>query len=120
VLAKNTAYRDLGSDYFTRRIDHLEMRKRHLTKLPPDPTPHTTSRGSNQSPPGSVNRRSSALSKPHPQVITVSEPSAEAARRANTGRSIPARSRSSATHNDTPKHADARPIRVHTRRGQAL
>jgi transposase len=32
VLAKNTAYRDLGSDYFTRRIDHLEMRKRHLIR----------------------------------------------------------------------------------------
>jgi transposase len=30
VLAKNTAYRDLGSDYFTRRIDSPEARKRRL------------------------------------------------------------------------------------------
>lgn len=64
--------------------------------------------------PASVNRRTTALTKPHSQVIIVSEPSAEAARRASTGRSIPARSRSSATHNDTPRHADARPISVHT------
>ncbi len=30
VLADNTAYRDLGSDYFTRRIDNPEARKRRL------------------------------------------------------------------------------------------
>ncbi len=30
VLAENTAYRDLGSDYFTRRIDNPEARKRRL------------------------------------------------------------------------------------------
>jgi hypothetical protein len=61
----------------------------------------------------SVNRRTAALSKSHSQVIIVSEPSAEAARRASTGRSIPARSRNSTPHNDTPQHADARPISVH-------
>ena len=48
-------------------------------------------------------------------VIIVSEPSAEAARRVRTDRSTPARSCSSAAHNDTPRHADARPISVHTR-----
>jgi hypothetical protein len=47
-------------------------------------------------------------------MIIVSESSTEATRPVRTGRSIPARSRSSAVHNDTPKHADARPIRVHT------
>jgi transposase len=30
VLGENTAYRDLGSDYFTRRIDNPEARKRRL------------------------------------------------------------------------------------------
>jgi hypothetical protein len=30
VLAKTTAYRDLGSDYFTRRFDNPEARKRRL------------------------------------------------------------------------------------------
>jgi hypothetical protein len=47
-------------------------------------------------------------------VLIVSEPSAEAARRVRTRRSSPVRSRSSATHNDTPRHSDARPISVHT------
>jgi len=47
-------------------------------------------------------------------MIIVSESSAEATQPVRTGRPIPARSRSSAAHNDTPKHADARPIRVHT------
>jgi hypothetical protein len=32
VLAHGTAYRDLGSDYFTRRIDHPEARKRQLIR----------------------------------------------------------------------------------------
>ncbi|MDQ3987746.1 MAG: transposase [Actinomycetota bacterium] len=30
VLAENTAYRDLGSDYFARRIDSPDARKRRL------------------------------------------------------------------------------------------
>ena len=30
VLAETTAYRDLGPDYFTRRIDNPEARKRRL------------------------------------------------------------------------------------------
>ena len=30
VLAKTTAYRDLGSDYFTHRIDNPDARKRRL------------------------------------------------------------------------------------------
>jgi transposase len=30
VLAEATAYRDLGSDYFTRRLDSPEARKRRL------------------------------------------------------------------------------------------
>jgi hypothetical protein len=30
VLAETTAYHDLGSDYFTRRIDNPEARKRRL------------------------------------------------------------------------------------------
>ena len=30
VLAETSAYRDLGSDYFTRRIDNPEARKRRL------------------------------------------------------------------------------------------
>ncbi|MDQ3887264.1 MAG: IS110 family transposase [Actinomycetota bacterium] len=32
VLAQTNAYRDLGSDYFTRRIDHPEARKRRLIR----------------------------------------------------------------------------------------
>jgi transposase len=32
VLAQNTAYRDLGSDYFTRRIDNPSTRKRRLIR----------------------------------------------------------------------------------------
>ena len=32
VLAENTAYRDLGSDYFTRRIDDPDTRKRQLIR----------------------------------------------------------------------------------------
>ena len=47
-------------------------------------------------------------------LIIVSEPSAEAARRVRTGRYTPARSRSSAAHNDIPRHADSQPISVHT------
>ncbi len=30
MLAESTAYRDLGSDYFTHRIDTPEARKRRL------------------------------------------------------------------------------------------
>jgi len=48
-------------------------------------------------------------------VIIVSEPSADGARRVRTGRCIPRRSRSSVAYNDTPRHADAQRIRVHTR-----
>jgi transposase len=32
VLAETTAYRDLGADYFTRRIDHPDTRKRQLIR----------------------------------------------------------------------------------------
>ena len=32
VLADTTAYRDLGSDYFTRRVDNPEARKRRLIR----------------------------------------------------------------------------------------
>jgi len=32
VLAETTAYRDLGSDYFTRRFDNPEARKRRLIR----------------------------------------------------------------------------------------
>lgn len=67
-----------------------------------------------QAQPAPVNHRPSALSKLHPQMITVSEPSAKAARRVCTGRSTPARSRSSAPRSDTPRHPDAWPIRIHT------
>ena len=73
-----------------------------------------TSRGPIRSLHASVNRRSSALSKPCPLVIIVSEPSAEAARRIRMGRYTPARSRSSAAHNDPPRYADAWQISVHT------
>jgi hypothetical protein len=76
--------------------------------------PSTPTSRSDQGLPASVHRRPSAPSKPRPQVIIVSEPSADAGRRDRTGRSIPVRSRSSATHNDTPRHLDALPIRVHT------
>jgi hypothetical protein len=47
-------------------------------------------------------------------MIIVSEPSAKATRPVRTGRYTPARSRSSAAHNGTPRYADARPISVHT------
>jgi hypothetical protein len=32
VLAETTAYRDLGPDYFTRRIDNPDARKRRLIR----------------------------------------------------------------------------------------
>jgi transposase len=32
VLAETTPYRDLGSDYFTRRIDHPEVREHRLIR----------------------------------------------------------------------------------------
>ncbi len=32
VLAESTAYRDLGSDYFARRSDNPDARKRHLIR----------------------------------------------------------------------------------------
>ena len=32
VLAETTAYRDLGADYFTRRLDNPEARKRRLIR----------------------------------------------------------------------------------------
>jgi len=32
VLTQTTAYRDLGSDYFTRRVDHPDTRKRQLIR----------------------------------------------------------------------------------------
>ena len=32
VLVETTAYRDLGSDYFIRRIDNPEARKRRLVR----------------------------------------------------------------------------------------
>ncbi|MBV9729305.1 MAG: IS110 family transposase, partial [Pseudonocardiales bacterium] len=32
VLTENTAYRDLGADYFTRRTDHPDARKRQLIR----------------------------------------------------------------------------------------
>jgi hypothetical protein len=51
---------------------------------------------------------------PRVTVIIVSEPSAEAPPRVRIERSSPARSRSSAAHNDTPRHTDAWPISVHT------
>ena len=42
-------------------------------------------------------------------MIIVSESSAEATRRVRTGRSTPARSRSSTACNDTPRHTEAQP-----------
>jgi len=47
-------------------------------------------------------------------MIIVSKPSAEATRLADTGRYRPTRSRSSAAHNDTPKHTNVQWISVHT------
>lgn len=47
-------------------------------------------------------------------MITVSEPSAEVSQPVRTGRYTPARRRTSAARDDTPRYADARPIRVHT------
>jgi hypothetical protein len=32
VLVETTAYRDLGSDYFTRHVDSPEVRKRRLIR----------------------------------------------------------------------------------------
>jgi hypothetical protein len=47
-------------------------------------------------------------------IITVSGPSAKAAQRVRVDRHTPARSHSSAPHNNTPRYTDARPVRVHT------
>ena len=47
-------------------------------------------------------------------MIIVSRPSAEATQPVSTGRYTPARRRSSAARNDTPRCADAQPISVHT------
>jgi hypothetical protein len=47
-------------------------------------------------------------------MIIISQPSAEAARRVHTERSSRARSRRRATRSDTPMHANAQPISVHT------
>jgi hypothetical protein len=47
-------------------------------------------------------------------VITVSEPSAKVTRPVRTGRFTLACSRSSAAYDAAPRHADARPISVHT------
>lgn len=60
VLAETTAYRDLGSDYFTSRIDHPEARKRRLIrelealghKVTSNPPPH--SQAINRSPTSSA------------------------------------------------------------------
>ena len=46
-------------------------------------------------------------------IITVSGPSAKAAQRVRADRHTPARSHSSAPHNNTPRYTDARPVRVH-------
>lgn len=46
------------------------------------------------------------------RVIIVSEPSVDATRRARTGRSSTVHSRAVQRHNDTPRHSDARSIRV--------
>jgi hypothetical protein len=83
------------------------------SRTPPS-APRTPTSRPDQGLPASVNRKPSALSKPRPQVIIISEPSAEPARRVRTGRSLSARSGSSAALNDTPRHADARPTSVHT------
>lgn len=47
-------------------------------------------------------------------MIIVSESSAEVTLRVRTERCATVRSRSSAAHNDSPGHADAQPISVHT------
>jgi hypothetical protein len=47
-------------------------------------------------------------------MIIISEPSAESARSDRTSRCTPIRSRSSSAHNNTHRHADTRPISVHT------
>jgi len=47
-------------------------------------------------------------------MIIVSEPSVKATQPVHVGRSTPTRNRSSATHQDPPRHADIRPISVHT------
>jgi hypothetical protein len=46
-------------------------------------------------------------------VIIISESSAEGTQPVRTDRYTPARRRSSAAGNDTPRHADARPVSVH-------
>jgi hypothetical protein len=48
-----------------------------------------------------------------PNMIIISEPSPEATQPVRTGRYTPARRRSSAACNDTPRYADGRPISVH-------
>jgi hypothetical protein len=53
-------------------------------------------------------------------VIIVSEPSAKVARRIRTGRSTPARSRSSAAHNDIPRYAGRTANQRSHRRGQPI
>jgi len=58
VLAETTAYNDLGSDYFTRRIDTPETHKRRLIRelealghrVPSNPTPHSRSPASDHRP----------------------------------------------------------------------
>ena len=54
-------------------------------------------------------------SRPALNMIIVSEPSAEATQAVRTARYTPAHHRSSAAHNDTPRHADVRPISVRRR-----
>lgn len=87
-----------------------------LHALPADSRPAHLSRSSAR--PGATTEQDKALLlRPGGQglaVIIVSGPSAKAAQRVRTGRYTPAGSRSSATHNDTPRHADTRPISVHT------
>jgi hypothetical protein len=51
-------------------------------------------------------------------MIIVSESSAEATRPVRADRSTPVRSRSSAVHNDAPRHSEARPISVHKKRSR--
>lgn len=57
--------------------------------------------------------------KSPPNMITVSESSAEATQLVRTGRYTLPRRRSSTTRNETPRHANAWPISVHTRRAQS-
>jgi hypothetical protein len=47
-------------------------------------------------------------------MIIISEPSADATRPVRPDRFAPGRRRSSAARNDTPRHADAQLISVHT------